>query len=116
MSTKSLRILVGVVTGALFLVASLAMAGAPDKVELSKFKEKKSAVTFDHKGHVDQGIKCETCHHKPKDGKKEVACSACHQKEAAGTTPSAQDAFHKQCKDCHKKEGKGPTKCAECHK
>ncbi|MBP7125085.1 cytochrome c3 family protein [Myxococcota bacterium] len=114
--TARWRILVGVVTGALFLVASLAMAGAPDKVDFTKYKDKKSAVSFDHKAHVGRNIQCATCHHKAKDGKKEVSCGSCHQKEAAGTTPSFQDAFHKQCKDCHKKEGKGPTKCAECHK
>jgi hypothetical protein len=117
MESRSLKVLVGLVTGALFLVASVAMAGAPDKVDLSKYKGTKSAVAFDHKAHADgQKIKCDTCHHKAKDGKKEVACGECHKKDADGATPAIKDAFHKSCKDCHTKGGKGPTKCAECHK
>jgi hypothetical protein len=106
----------GVVTGALFLVASLAMAGAPDKVDFTKYKDKKSAVSFDHKAHVGRNIQCATCHHKAKRWKEGGLLRILPSEGGAGTTPSFQDAFHKQCKDCHKKEGKGPTKCAECHK
>lgn len=116
MESRSLKVLVGLVTATMFLAASVALAGAPDKVDLSKYKGTKSGVQFDHKKHVDGKIPCAECHHKAKDGKKEVACGECHKKDADGATPGVKDAFHKNCKDCHTKGGKGPTKCAECHK
>jgi cytochrome c553 len=114
---RSWKVLIGSVVGALFLVATVAFAAAPDKVDLSKYKGTKAAVSFDHKKHADPKVApCATCHHKAKDAKKEAACGDCHKKDAEGTTLSFKDAFHKSCKDCHTKAGKGPTKCGECHK
>lgn len=113
---KAWKVLIGMVMGVLFLVATVALAAPADKIDLSKYKGTKSAVQFPHKAHVDGKIACATCHHKAKDGKKEVACGECHKKDADGATPGLKDAFHKQCKDCHAKGAKGPTKCAECHK
>jgi hypothetical protein len=122
MVQKSWKVFVGVVTGALFLMATVAFAaGAPDKADLSKYKGTKSAVSLDHKMHVDAKIPCATCHHKAKDGKT-VACGECHKKDADGATPSIKDSFHKTCKGCHDKakkdkaDSKAPTKCGECHK
>jgi len=113
---KAWKMFVGVVVGALFLVATVAFAAPPDKVDLSKYKGTKSGVSFDHKKHVDGKIACTTCHHKADGAKKEAACGNCHKADAAGATPSVKDAFHKSCKDCHSKGGKGPTKCGDCHK
>jgi len=113
---------VSVVVGALFLMATVAFAaGAPDKVDLAKYKGAKSVVPFDHKHHVDAKVPCATCHHKQKDGKT-VPCLECHKKDADGATPSFKDAFHKTCKGCHEKtvkekaDSKAPTKCGDCHK
>ena len=110
---KAWKAFVGVVVGALFLVATVAFAAPPDKVDLSKYKGTKSGVQFDHKKHVDGKIDCAKCHHKPDGAKKEASCGNCHKEGAA---VGVKDAFHKQCKDCHSKGGKGPTKCGECHK
>ena len=122
MVRKSWKVFVGVFTGSLFLMATVAFAaGAPDKADLSKYKGAKSVVSLDHKKHVDSKIPCATCHHKQKDGKT-VACIECHKKEADGAALSYKDAFHKTCKSCHDKElkakadSKAPVKCGECHK
>lgn len=77
-------------------------------------KVKKGDVTFSHAKHKAQA--CAKCHHKEKDGKKEVACHECHKAQKEGNTPKAKDAFHDSCKGCHKKDKKGPTKCNDCHK
>lgn len=99
---------------------SMVMADPPDTCKIDKFKEKKKAVPFPHKAHVDSGLKCKECHHKMSGDKPEKGCTACH-KAKKGDAPAAKKAFHKSCKDCHKKMKKagkktGPTKCGDCHK
>ncbi|MBM4356273.1 MAG: cytochrome c3 family protein [Deltaproteobacteria bacterium] len=76
-------------------------------------------VTYNHSKHA--AVACDKCHHKPDGDNKHAKCSKCH---TAASTPTAKDAFHKNCSGCHKEAlakdaalaGKVPTKCNECHK
>jgi hypothetical protein len=78
-------------------------------------------VTFNHKAHVDMKYECTKCHHTWKKGDTTgKLCVDCHKTKAEGKTPTAKEAFHKDCKGCHeeaKKAGKpaGPTGCTQCH-
>jgi predicted CXXCH cytochrome family protein len=83
---------------ALFVATAANAADVPATITL---EAKPGNVTFNHKGHQDRGIKCETCHGTPAGGK------------IAGF---GKDKAHALCVECHKKEAKGPTKCADCHK
>ena len=78
-------------------------------------------VKFAHKKHVDTlKVACEKCHHElkgKKPGEVPKGCGTCHKAAAEGKTPSAKDAFHKDCQECHKqdKAKKAPTTCTKCH-
>jgi len=92
---------------------SLAIAGdPPDQITIKKCGDKKSAVTFSHKGHTEL-TECFTCHHAAKTEADIKGCFECHGKDASA--PDGKTAFHDQCRGCHKEQAKGPTKCNECH-
>ena len=89
----------------------------------------KTAVTFPHKKHVDNGLDCLVCHHKAtsKDDAKSCASEGCHTdvSKAAKKDPTGYySAFHSKksgasCLACHKKEKKAgkavPVGCKDCH-
>jgi hypothetical protein len=80
-------------------------------------------VKFGHKKHVDLKFECVKCHHElkgKKPGEAPKACNTCHKEKAEGKTPSAKDAYHKDCRSCHEEASKskkpaGPTACNKCH-
>ncbi|MDJ0762072.1 MAG: cytochrome c3 family protein [Myxococcota bacterium] len=89
----------------------------PSKVDLTPYQSKKPTSRFGHKIHTDLNIKCNQCHHKAKNGNRDVKCIQCHKAETKGKVLGIKEAFHKQCKDCHKKhkDKNAPLKCKECH-
>ena len=101
--------------------------GPKDECVIDKFAKVKGAIKFNHKKHTELAGECATCHHKEKDGKKEVSCFECHQKKEEGGVPSAKSAFHDKCAGCHSEKvaadptlkGKAPEKtkdeCNLCH-
>ena len=97
-----------------FGLGSLAVAAAPDKIEIKEIQKSRPSVLFDHKKHEGRAKDCKECHHADDPGK-EQRCSACHGEKADGKKLSLKDAFHKQCKDCHAAKS-APNKCNDCHK
>ncbi len=93
----------------------------------------KRPAGYNHKPHLDLGLKCGACHHKSihspysdeevrelADGLK-LHCRFCHNDEyfSEPRLSNIKLIMHKLCKGCHR-EGingvKGPTKCLACHK
>lgn len=116
---KKRLISMGILAG--FLLSILMVSGvfAKDVIELNPSYGK---VTFAHKKHAETlKIDCLKCHHTWKKGETSgKLCLDCHKAKAEGKTPSAKEAFHKDCKGCHdeaKKANKpaGPTGCTQCH-
>ena len=112
---------VALLVAGLFLVGTCVMAAEipADKATI-KIDAKNGAVTFPHKAHADQGVKCAECHHETKEAETPKACTACHAKEAKDKMPKWMDAAHKSCRGCHEKTvaagKKAPGKdCKGCH-
>ncbi|MBI9081574.1 MAG: cytochrome c3 family protein [Pseudodesulfovibrio sp.] len=116
------------------LPAVIAGNTAPDTITMKApegAKMTKPAVVFPHKGHVDSGLDCLTCHHKAasKDAVKGCASEGCHvdASKAAKKDPKGfYQAFHSKSSDssclaCHKKTKtskagkKLPVACKVCH-
>lgn len=102
---------------------------APDKILLDDCRDKKAAVPFGHKQHINEGkIACDTCHHTQKGlkaGSDAVVkkCAACHlnptdKAPSCKEKSSSKNPYHIRCLGCHKEKSdpKAPTKCADCHK
>ncbi|MBM4388504.1 MAG: cytochrome c3 family protein [Deltaproteobacteria bacterium] len=110
----------------IYQVSLIAGKNAPDSIVIKKYQAKQGAVTFHHAKHAgakELNVPCKTCHHKMDSEKGKLACTECHKAEKDGNSLSAQDAFHKTCKDgCHKDKkkadpaSKAPTACNGCHK
>ena len=110
---------ISIIVGFLFSVLMATGVFAADTITLNASK---GNVTFNHKKHLDAaGNDCLKCHHTWKKGDMSgKLCVECHKEKAEGKTPSAKDAFHKDCQGCHKqlKEANkpaGPTSCPQCH-
>lgn len=102
---------------------------APDKILLDDCRDKKGAVPFAHKEHVNENkIACDTCHHTQKGlkaGSDTVVkkCVACHlnptdKAPSCKEKSTSKNPYHLRCLGCHKEKAdpKAPTKCADCHK
>jgi Class III cytochrome C family len=108
---------------ACFLLSVLVVSGAFAAKDEVVLKAPNGDVKFNHKKHAEtMKIDCVKCHHTWKPGETTgKLCVECHKAKAEGKTPSAKDAFHKDCQDCHKKDKEakkqgGPTVCTGCHK
>lgn len=114
--------------GVAVLVAATA---APDNITIDDCVNKKAAVEFPHKAHVDLA-KCVDCHHTQEDltadsGIEVQKCGDCHTSPEEADTPicsqmsPSKNPFHINCVKCHKKalaenpDIKAPTKCDQCH-
>ena len=110
---------IGILAG--FLLSILMVTGVFAAKDVVTFDVPYGKVTFNHKAHVDMKYECTKCHHTWKKGDTTgKLCVDCHKAKAEGKTPTAKEAFHKDCKGCHeeaKKAGKpaGPTACTQCH-
>jgi hypothetical protein len=106
-------------------------ADAPETTAIDDCVNKKSAVEFPHKVHMDLG-ECVTCHHTQEgltaESDVEVqTCGSCHTEPEAEDTPKcsemslSKNPFHKGCIACHKERVaedasiSAPTKCDGCH-
>lgn len=102
---------------------------APDKILIDDCRDKKAAVPFGHKQHINEAkIACDTCHHTQKGlkaGSDAVVkkCAACHlnptdKAQSCKEKSTSKNPYHIRCLGCHKEKAdpKAPTKCAECHK
>ncbi|MGZ3513779.1 MAG: cytochrome c3 family protein [Syntrophales bacterium] len=110
---------ISIIVGFLFSILMATGVFAADTITLNASN---GNVTFNHKKHLDvTGNDCVKCHHTWKKGDTSgKLCVECHKEKAEGKTPSAKDAFHKDCQGCHKqlKEANkpaGPTSCTQCH-
>ena len=104
----------------------------PEKITIDIVQEKKPAVVFPHKEHIDRKTECTTCHHKREGEAKPRKCETCHDKtkddgkkiaiKGNPPTSSKRGIFHVRCITCHKAEKKknpstkAPTVCTKCHK
>ena len=113
-------------------VAVLVAATAPpDNITIDDCVNKKAAVEFPHKAHVDLA-KCVDCHHTQEDltadsGVEVQKCGDCHTTPEKEETPicsqmsPSKNPYHINCVKCHKAavkedpESKAPTKCDQCH-
>lgn len=102
---------------------------APDKMLLDDCRDKKAAVPFAHKEHINEGkMACDTCHHTQKGLKADSdtvvkKCASCHlnptdKAQSCKEKSTSKNPYHIRCLGCHKEKGdpKAPTKCADCHK
>ena len=111
----------GILAG--FIISLIAMSGALAQTAKDSYNMGNTygQVKFDHKKHSETlKVACEKCHHElkgKKPGEVPKGCATCHKAKAEGKTPSAKDAFHKDCQECHKqdKAKKAPTTCTKCH-
>lgn len=121
MKLTKIAVIIGVVLGLSLIISgfySQAVAG-PGKVTINYLQSKKSAVSFDHAGHIA----------KPQFNKPEV-CIACHEAATGGklkavaTDPAKKGQFanvyHQEaCLNCHKSlsasNPKVVTACEGCH-
>ena len=114
----SIGILAGFIICLFLMSGALAQQTAKDSYLIDNSY---GQVKFAHQKHVDMlKLGCEKCHHElkgKKPGEVPKACGACHKAAAEGKTPSAKDAYHKDCQTCHKedKTKKAPTACTKCH-
>lgn len=111
---------IGMIAG--FLLSVLVATGAFAAKDVVTFDVPQGKVTFPHKKHAETIVKdCLKCHHTWKAGETSgKLCVECHKAQAEGKTPSAKDAFHKDCRGCHDEAKKakkpaGPTGCSQCH-
>ncbi|RMF94104.1 MAG: hypothetical protein D6734_08545 [Candidatus Schekmanbacteria bacterium] len=104
----------------------------PEKITIDIVKEKKPAVVFPHKAHIDRGTPCIKCHHKREGDAKPRKCEECHDKtkdegkkiaiKGNPPTSSKKGIFHVRCISCHREQRaknpstKAPTVCTKCHK
>jgi hypothetical protein len=125
---KAILVLAAVAFLATAIFSGAIAADAPESFTIDYLQNKKPPVKFPHLKHSkDNGIECNVCHHKLKEGADPRACKKCHVKGAVtkvdeGDAPDpcfnekcTKNIFHERCKGCHKEKGKGPTKCKECH-
>ncbi|MBI4652533.1 cytochrome c3 family protein [Candidatus Desantisbacteria bacterium] len=122
MTKGKLVILLALVCGLLAITTiSFAEQKNPETIVIEHVKDKRAAVTFEHKKHnTERKIECAECHHKTEKGKDVTeGCFKCHGKtddEKDAKKVKLEKAFHKNCRDeCHKTKKKGPVKCDECH-
>lgn len=103
----------------------------PEKITIDICKDKKEAVEFPHKAHIDRNTTCITCHHKREGDAKPQKCESCHDKTKDDgakiaimgnpATSSTKGVFHIKCIACHKDEKaknpvtNAPTVCTKCH-
>jgi hypothetical protein len=130
---KRIPILIFAAAALLFSAAIIAAtaAEAPENVVIDDCVNKKAAVEFPHKAHMEQ-VECVTCHHTQEgltaDSDMEVeACGTCHNEPEDAETPVcsqmslSKNPFHITCVGCHKEKlaedetFAGPTKCDGCH-
>ncbi len=113
----NMGILAGFIISLFMVTGALAQAAKDNYAMGNSYGQ----VKFDHKKHAETlKTACEKCHHElkgKKPGEVPKACATCHKAAAEGKTPSAKDAFHKDCQECHKqdKAKKAPTTCTKCH-
>jgi hypothetical protein len=110
-------------TAGIGLSAAVAAESPKEALKIEVEGHKKPGVTFDHQAHLkaNEGLKCETCHHKIDGKEKEEKCTNCHGEKAEGKTPSIKDAMHAKdkgaCYGCHfGSDAKKKLKCSDCHK
>jgi hypothetical protein len=121
-------VLLPLLSSALFAVTA---SEAPDSPVIGDCVNKRSAVGFPHKAHIEL-TDCTSCHHTSEGltaaSDMEVPkCATCHFRPEKESTPGCLEMsiktnpYHMVCIDCHKDtvaEGPAspaPTKCDACH-
>ena len=133
MKKKSFMLMMGLITGLLFLtVGVLTATDVPDEITIENSGYKKDTygpAKLDHKKHYEEyKIACTKCHHENKDmkpGDPVKKCSECHDpNKKQGKALKLKMAYHKNCRDCHQEmiaAGKASEKiapvkkCTKCH-
>jgi c(7)-type cytochrome triheme protein len=110
---KSAGIL-GVCAALMLLIGNVMAVPSGKTVEFATANGK---VIFDGKVHADKGLKCESCHSKPKlfemkKGGDKMAMAAMNEGKFCGACHDGKKAFSVKepanCVKCHAKEGTGP--------